>query len=278
MRRGSPEEIFHECLQAYLEGRRTIEESLSLYPRLADKLEPLLRTATELTALGDYRPPFAFQEETRQRFLAAARQRRLLRGLYGRTEGLPANRWLMAGAVVAAVVLALALAGGTVLEDSERQPQQVEVRLLPPSPSAAASAGLTPQLERVRGQLATLEALVQQGKPIPTGMIRDIKETSSRIASHLEDPAALDDADRDEVVSLASEEYHLLSMARDQVAPTGEQEIDQALGLAGAMLDKLGVPQPSPTAAASPTAEPTVTPTPSPTNSPTLTPAGTPEP
>ena len=110
-------------------------------------------------------------------------------------------------------------------------------------------------------------------------MIRELKETSSRIASHLEDPAALDDADREDVVSLASQEYQLLSMARDQVAPTGEEEIDQALDLAGEMLEKLGVPEPSPTASASPTVEPTATPTPGPAGSPTLTPSptGTPE-
>ena len=43
----SLEEILEECLSAYLEGRRGIDESLSLYPSLADELEPLLRTAAQ---------------------------------------------------------------------------------------------------------------------------------------------------------------------------------------------------------------------------------------
>src|SRR3972149_7199183 len=71
------ESIFEECLSAHLEGRRSLGESLSLYPSLADELEPLLRTATEVAdTLGYYGPSREFQEEVRQRFLAAAAARR----------------------------------------------------------------------------------------------------------------------------------------------------------------------------------------------------------
>ena len=70
------DEIFEECLSALLEGRRSVEESLSLYPSLAAELEPLLRTAAEIAPAFEYRPPAAVQEEARQRFLVAARARR----------------------------------------------------------------------------------------------------------------------------------------------------------------------------------------------------------
>ncbi len=43
MRTRRLEEIFEECLSAYLEGERAIGESLSLYPDMAGELEPLLR-------------------------------------------------------------------------------------------------------------------------------------------------------------------------------------------------------------------------------------------
>ena len=71
------EEILEECLSAHLEGRRSVEESLSLYPSLARELEPLLRTAAEMVeGLGGGQPRWLVLEESRQRFLAAAAARR----------------------------------------------------------------------------------------------------------------------------------------------------------------------------------------------------------
>ncbi len=57
MRRGQFEEILEECLSALLEGRRSIEESLSLYPAWRARLEPLLRAADEIAAGLDETPP-----------------------------------------------------------------------------------------------------------------------------------------------------------------------------------------------------------------------------
>src|SRR3972149_6828245 len=57
MGRGQFEEIFEECLSALLEGRRGIEESLSLYPAWRGRLEPLLRAAEEIAGGLDVSPP-----------------------------------------------------------------------------------------------------------------------------------------------------------------------------------------------------------------------------
>jgi hypothetical protein len=72
------EEIFEECVTAYLEGRRSIEQSLSLYPAFAAELAPLLRTAVRLSdGFQKVSPPARAQERGLQRFLTGARARRL---------------------------------------------------------------------------------------------------------------------------------------------------------------------------------------------------------
>src|SRR5216117_309304 len=67
------DEVLDECLSAYLEGRRGIEESLPLYPALRHQLEPLLRTAIEVAdTFGESSPPEHVEERGRQEFLTSA--------------------------------------------------------------------------------------------------------------------------------------------------------------------------------------------------------------
>src|SRR3990172_8142581 len=73
------EDIFEECLSALLEGRRSIEESLSLYPAWRGRLEPLLRAAEEIAGGLDASPQPYTRERGLQRFLDSARARRRLR-------------------------------------------------------------------------------------------------------------------------------------------------------------------------------------------------------
>ena len=88
------EEVLEECLAAQLEGRRTIEESLSLYPSLASELEPLLRAAAVLTDTFERSsPPWYLLERGRDRFLIAAANRARARWRFsapGKPAGLPA--------------------------------------------------------------------------------------------------------------------------------------------------------------------------------------------
>ena len=76
MGRGQFEDIFEECLSALLEGRRSIEESLSLYPAWRGRLEPLLRAAEEIAGGLDATPSPYAKERGLQRFLDSARARR----------------------------------------------------------------------------------------------------------------------------------------------------------------------------------------------------------
>src|SRR5258708_2015150 len=72
------QKAFDECVTAYLERRRSIEDSLYLYPAFADELAPLLRTASWLSdSFQKVTPPARVQERGLQRFLADARARRL---------------------------------------------------------------------------------------------------------------------------------------------------------------------------------------------------------
>ena len=117
MRRKRFEETLEECITAHLEGRRSLEESLSLYPHLAADLEPLLHTALEVHYAFQYEFPSAHRLELgRQRFLTAAYSRQQARALTSRLEGFdrarPAWRprlWGVLGAAAATAVAAVAI-------------------------------------------------------------------------------------------------------------------------------------------------------------------------
>src|ERR1700693_2176155 len=117
------EEAFEECVAAYLEGRRSIEESLSLYPAFAAELAPLLRTAVRLSdSFQKVSPPARVQEHGLQRFLADARARRRFREL---TASSRKQSWLtgfwgqhrlaFGGAVALVAVLVIAVGSATML-------------------------------------------------------------------------------------------------------------------------------------------------------------------
>jgi hypothetical protein len=75
--RRSFEDILAGCLEAVAQGQLTVEDCLSLYPDIADRLEPELRLALALrqTYLAQA-PTTSFQAASRQRFLSAARTRK----------------------------------------------------------------------------------------------------------------------------------------------------------------------------------------------------------
>ena len=290
MRRRRLEDIVEECLSAYLEGQRSVEESLSLYPGFAEELEPLLRTAAEVARGTHYcGPPEEVQEQAYGRFLTAAQGRE--RKPTARPESW---RWGLAAAAASVVIVALALASMTLLRDSGSEPPTgVRVGLLTPLPTPAgtgAVADLTPHLEKARTKLTELRTTVDQGGPIQD-VITELKATTSEIATQLKTPSALDEAEKKELVSVISEQYNLLSSLVGGHGANGEfEEVKFTLGLTEEIARKLGLtlpeltpaPKPTvtpgPTPAPTPTPEPTATPTPEPTPTPTPTPEPTPTP
>ncbi|HEU4760524.1 MAG TPA: hypothetical protein VFT91_11175, partial [Dehalococcoidia bacterium] len=241
------DEILEECLSAYLEGRRSIEESLSLYPSLAHELEPLLRAAIAAAAeLGYHQPSWRALEESRQRFLAAATTRRLTGGSPTAWRG----GWALLPVAGVALVAAMAVASATLLRDGGGRPLAVQVQLLP-SPSPAVS--LAPRLNEARSQLADLQTLVAAGEPIHGDAIAELKQTTGEIALQLRDPSSLDSDEMRALVSLATEQSRLLSQARGQMAGGEVGDLDATLLATQDVLKKLGAtPLPTPTVAASP--------------------------
>ncbi len=114
-------EILEECIEAGLTGRRSLAQSLALYPAQAEELGPLLRTALSISeSFQSYTPPAAVQQRVRSRFLADAAARRNLRHLEGSFErrgwlaGLfrkPVLGGFAATAAVAIAVVAITVGG-----------------------------------------------------------------------------------------------------------------------------------------------------------------------
>lgn len=290
------EEIFEECLSALLEGRRSVEDCLSLYPSLADELEPLLRTAAEIAPAFDYRPSDAIREEARQRFLAAARRRRQRALASARRPSAPWWQWMPLAAAATVALGVLALLGATLMNENGGGGNfsgQVSVRLATPTPEPV-PASLDAPMAQARVQLEALETAVQQGQPIGTTVLGELREANRLIAAQLDDPSTVRDRDLAAARSLASRQYCLLSQVKGQVPPVQAADVEETLEATENVLRKLGVPVPessstpqaspapgpSPSAASSPQGSPQPSPT-TPASvcpAPSQTPASTPTP
>jgi hypothetical protein len=305
------EEILEECLSAYLDGRRGVDESLSLYPGLAEELEPLLRTALEVNdGARDWTPSEQLQEQVRQRFLAAAARRRRERMPVERERGW---RWgfsfsrsfTAAAATAALAVVALTMGAMALLGNSDDGSDNVLVEILP-SPSPSSAPALTPEpsaaptateapppaavvniathVEQARSDLTALEEVVERGDPIQQEEIGALAETTREIAAQLDDDPAvvdetLDEGEKEALVSVISDGFALLSSLDESELSEGElEDVRTALALTEEIANKLGIPLllPTPTPEATPTPEPTPSPTPEAT--PTPAPSETPVP
>lgn len=288
MGRGEFEEILEECLSALLEGRRGVDESLSLYPAWRGRLEPLLRAAEEMAAAFDQTPPPQARERGLQRFLEGARTRRRLRAILSpQTTGASWWRWAPASLAAIIVIGVLAfLSVSPMAEGGGRLDDQVSVRPYVPTPERTAPpASVQSPLERVQEQVAVLEEAVRQGEGVEVGFLEELEESTSELVESLADPGEVELVDRMAAVSTVSKEYELLQMAQEQSSGFEARVLGVSLAAAGDVLERLGAtpePEPTvspePTATAKPTASPTATPSPSPSPSPSPTPRSSPTP
>ena len=153
------EEILEECLSAYLDGRRTIEESLSLYPFYASELEPMLRTATGINfALNSYSPPAHVQQRGLNRFLSDARARRNMKSL--QVGAVRPSRFAItwqkyrlgfAGAAMAVLILAVSVGGTALIGEGN----DTTVSGFPDTATPAVVINLQQEVDTVRSRQAS---------------------------------------------------------------------------------------------------------------------------
>jgi hypothetical protein len=254
------EEVLDECLSAYLDGRRTVEESLSLYPDLRPRLEPLLRTATELAdRFGQSAPPPHIVERGRQRFLESADIRRRAREL---TLDIPisrrmANVWgrvqwgALAGSIVALFLVVSFTA--TALDSGSRETSPQAQVILDPRPPAVTD--LRETQEQLRVQTA------QHGS-VSRRLIEDLAQTTAELQSQVQDFDELDGRSQRELERAIGYQYLLLQLVIDTQPRTATPEAREALDQTRDLAEEWGVDLPDPvaTASATPLASPSATP------------------
>ncbi|MDO8614563.1 MAG: hypothetical protein Q7T33_02350 [Dehalococcoidia bacterium] len=287
MKRKRLEEILEECLTAYFEGRRSIEESLSQYPSLADRLAPLLLTAASVADnFQDYSLPAHLQERGLLRFLAAARTRAsarvLTRNLQQQTLAASWGKrhWGFLGGAVAAA-LGVVLVTGVVLSNGGGGGGGDGLALKQtPVPTAVQTAPLVSSLS---AQVGALKQRVSQGGAVETSELVRITEIVSQLGS-----SSLDDASRAELKETVQDTFDILNaIAAGKPLEDQTPEVRDAYIATRDLAGKVGATEftppavtepagPTPAATETPAVTPTPAATPAPSPAPSPTPAATP--
>jgi hypothetical protein len=276
MGRGQFEDIFEECLSALLEGRRSIEESLSLYPAWRGRLEPLLRAAEEIAGGLDATPSPYAKERGLQRFLDSARARRRLRQmLTPQAVATPWWRWASSGLAAVVAIGGLALMSATLMaDDGQALGESVSVSVRPYTPRSVeprlVGASEQTPLQRVQEQVAALEESVRQGQPVGDGQLEELQEANNDLAADLGGPGEMALVERVAAVSIASKQFELFQKLQEQPAGPSALAVQESIEAAAGVLEVLGTTVTPP--AGTPTPEPTVSPTPVPSAQPSATP------
>jgi len=272
------EEVLDESLSAYLDGRRTIEESLSLYPSLRPHLEPLLRTAAELADnVSRSSPAPQVVRRGRERFLESAQIRRRAREL---TSDIPITRrmvnvwgrtqWGFLAGGFATLFFVVAFSATALDSGSQKSSLQAQV-ILDARPAAVTDLRQTQEQLRVQ--------TVENGD-ISAGLILELARTTTELQSQVEDFSRLDDRSRQELERTIGYQYLLLHLVIDTQSRSAAPQAREALELTEDLAEEWGVDLPdlppavSATASASPSATPagSATPEPSPDDTPAVTP------
>ena len=246
------DEVLDECLSAYLEGRRSVDESLSLYPALRHELEPLLWTAVEVAdTFSESSPPEHVAEHGREEFLTSASVRQRAKLLtydlnFGQRLGELARRRRRL-LIVAAFAIGLAVAG-TIAARLEITPDETSQE------AASVPSPLTPVVGGLRDAQQQLWRRANQGVDVSPEMIRALARTTTVLDSQVGDFSALDSQARLELERAIADQYLLLHLiANTQSAPTAP-EARRALGVTQQVAQSWGIdlPQVPPAASASP--------------------------
>src|SRR5947199_8557685 len=246
------DEVLDDCLSACLEGRRSIEESLSLYPSVRQELEPLLRTAVEVAdTLSGASPPEHIEERGRQEFLTSASVRQRAK-LLTYDLNFPQRAGEFAGRrrrllLLAAFAVGLAVAGTFAAKLEMSSDGTSGGTALVPSP-------LTPVVGNLRDAQQQLWRRANQGVDVSPEMIRALSKTTTALDSEVGNFVEVDAQARVELERTIADQYLLLHLiANTQPAPTAP-EARRALGVTRQVARswRIDLPQVPPAAPASP--------------------------
>jgi len=182
--------ILDECLERLLVKGETIEQCLASYPKQADELEPLLRTAQAAKRASAIQPSPELRARARYQFHSALRE--------AASKNRPLFGWLPRWATIVTAVLILLLAGSsTVAAAGNSMPdeplyqvklatEEIRLRL---TPSQLAKAELYASFADKR--VLEIARMAKEGKP------EQVEKTSQRLDNHLAKVASLAEAQRE---------------------------------------------------------------------------------
>lgn len=290
MRNTEFSEILEECLEAVLQGRRTVNECLSLYPRFARELEPLLTTALEVDdAFQSEVPPWYVQEGVRLRVLAAYQSRERSRRLVsevdlGHSGQWSARHWGALASGVAAVLGVVALVSLVVPGASQDEGG-------PDGKAAPFVIELQERAEMAR------QAYVEDGRIDVASLTAISRGARDFLASNPTVDSVIVGLDPDQLarlrVAIADAGEYLDSLPPDELVGSGrgstvgdvQRDVDNIASMIAGIATStptsgVAADAPSPTVVASPTSPPSARPTqaPAPTESPPATSLPSPQP
>jgi hypothetical protein len=267
------EEILDECISAYLSGRRSVADSLSLYPSIARELEPLLRAAADTAdTLQELKPPPQVQERIRQRIIQAANDRAAARALTRDIEGFgppPPRRsmWVIALPAVAATVAAVAVGATLLLRDSSDGTDGGSVDVV-----VNQRPEFNSNLEEARRRLDALQIKAGRGEEVTSADLETLVGATLKLAEA--DAGELPAVEQARVEEMIEDQLDLLDQLDEDVGDS--DEIEDAVAATVSVAVALGVPIPVDSQDASPTATTRATPVASASPSSSPAPSATP--
>ena len=269
------EEILEECLTAQLEGRRSVEESLSLYPSLALELEPLLRTAEDVSvAFEGLNPPPYLLERGRLHLIATSTEARQARHIAQGVRGFDRSRkrwhirhWGMLGSGVAAAIGVMLVGIAILMADANNDSGNSQAG----NPSGTAPAGnsqFAANLEEFKSQLNHVKLRALQGRVGPEDLA-GLRDATSQLADSGQPP---DDESRLAVEDALNEQYAFIFDLADEVPVNQVSQVRDVLITTQRAADDLGITNfpslPTPLSTDQPTETPVDTGTPTDTPTP----------
>jgi hypothetical protein len=273
------EEIFEECVSAYLEGRRSIPESLQLYPAYAAELAPLLQTAVQLNdSFGKITPPAHVQNRVHSRFLSDARSRRQVSSLTRshRRSGLFTGFWErqrfgFAAAAGAIAVLVVAVGSAAMLTGGGNAGELGRNVTTAPASQRATPATVT----NIRSSTSNIR---DRGQAVRSEDIDQLVSATTDLTEVDHSEVLNSKADVEQALREADSVLNQIAASPPDAAVAAQvQQAKDTLRSVASTFDIDLDATPTPTASpVPPTEPPTTAPTPAPTAEPTQAP--TPEP